>query len=304
MALKAAALNHRELWITKGLYPGMTLPATLGCDGAGVIDAVGEGVDEALLGKAVVLYPGLDWGDDPRWPAASFGLLGMPGPGTIADHIVVGADDALAKPRHIDFAEAAALPLALLTAWRGLVTKAELRPGETVLITGVGGGVASAALQIAMAMGANAFVTSGSDETLAKAVTLGARGGVNYTDENWKKTLGKAAGGIDVVFDGAPATSYPAYGRSLNTGARVVVYGSTGGMAFQVNGPELFLKNIRIMGTNVGTRDELKAALAFVPEKSIVPAIDRRFPLDRARGALGHLEQGHAFGKVVIDIAD
>ncbi len=116
--------------------------------------------------------------------------------------------------------------------------------------------------------------------------------------------MGKATGGIDVVFDGAPASGYPAYGRSLNLGARVVVYGSTGGMTFQVNAPELFLKNIRLIGTNVGSRAELEAALAYVAEKGIVPGIDRRFPLDRAAEALAHLETGHAFGKVVIDIAD
>src|SRR5690606_28131332 len=111
----------------------------------------------------------------------------------------------------------------------------------------------------------------------------------------WKKALGKTSGGIDVVFDGAPASGYPAYGRSLNLGARVVVYGSTGGMAFQVNAPELFLKNIRLIGTNVGNRAELEAALAFVSDKGIVPAIDRRFPIDQAVEALHHLEDNHAF---------
>lgn len=304
VALKAAALNHRELWIAKGMYPGMTLPATMGCDGAGVVDAVGDGVDAGLIGREVVCYPGMNWGEDPRWPAPAFALLGMPGPGTVADAIVLAAEAVLAKPAHLDFAQAAALPLAVLTAWRGLVTKAELQAGEKVLITGVGGGVALAALQLAVAMGAEVYVTSGSDETIAKAVELGAKAGFNYKDEAWKKALGKTPGGIDVVFDGAPASGYPAYGRSLNLGARVVVYGSTGGMAFQVNAPELFLKNIRLIGTNVGNRAELEAALAFVSEKAIVPTIDRRFPIDQAVEALHHLEDNHAFGKVVIDIAD
>lgn len=301
--LKAAALNHRELWIAKGLYPGMALPATLGCDGAGVVDAVGEGVDKVLIGREVVLYPGLGWGDDPRWPAPAFALLGMPGPGTVADYIVLAADDILPKPAHLDFVHAAALPLAILTAWRGIVTKAELKTGEKLLITGIGGGVAAAALQLAVAMGAEVYVTSSSDETIGKAVALGAKAGFNYHDETWKKTLGKATGGIDVVFDGAPATGYPSYGRSLNLGARVVVYGSTGGMAFQVNAPELFLKNIRLMGTNVGNRAELEDALAFVSEHAIIPAIDRRFSLEEATQALAHLDASHGFGKVVIEIA-
>ncbi len=155
VALRAAALNHRELWITRGQYPGMVLPATLGADGAGVIDAVGQGVDAALIGQEVVLCPGLRWGNDPRYPAADFGLLGMPGPGTLADAIVVPAASAVAKPPHLDFAAAAAVPLAALTAWRGLVTKAALRPGEKLLVTGAGGGVATFAILLGLAMPAS-----------------------------------------------------------------------------------------------------------------------------------------------------
>src|SRR5277367_3534735 len=121
VAIKAAALNHRELWITRGQYPGMLpTPFTLGCDGAGVIEAVGAGVDENRIGEAVVLYPGLNWGPDPRFPAAAFGLLGMPGPGTIAEKISVPEANALPKPAHLSFGQAAAIALAGLTAWRGL----------------------------------------------------------------------------------------------------------------------------------------------------------------------------------------
>ena len=154
VSIRAAALNHRELWIGRGLYPGMKLPTTMGADGAGVVTSVGSGVDPARIGEEVVLYPGLQWGDDPRFPAAAFGLLGMPGPGTVAEQIAVPAASALPKPAHLDFLQAAALPLAGLTAWRGLVTKAELRAGERLLITGVGGGVAAQALGLAVAMGA------------------------------------------------------------------------------------------------------------------------------------------------------
>lgn len=304
VALRAAALNHREIWITKGMYPGMSLPATLGCDGAGIIDAVGTGVDASRIGEEVVLYPGLGWGEDPRWPDPAFALLGMPGPGTIAQYIVVEAGAALPRPTHLDLAHAAVLPLALLTAWRGLITKAGLKVGEAVLITGVGGGVAATALQIAVALGAKAYVTSGSDATLEQAVELGAVAGFNYRQDDWNKALGRTSGGIDVVFDGAPASGYAAYGRSLNVGARVVVYGSTGGMSFPVNAPELFLKNIAIMGTNVGNRDELIAALAFAQDHRIEPVIDRRFALAEAASALAYLETDHGFGKVLIDIAE
>lgn len=303
VALKAAALNHRELWIARGQYPGMTLPAILGADGAGVIDAVGPGVDPAWIGAAVLLYPGLRWGDDPDYPGPAFGLLGMPGPGTIAQFVCVPVASALPMPPHLDFAQAAALPLAGLTAWRGLVTKAGLRAGEKLLVTGVGGGVATFALLFGVAMGAEVFVTSGSDATLAKAAALGARAGFNYRDDQWRKALARQSGGIDVVFDGAPAASYAQYGRALAMGARVVLYGSTGGTDFSVNAPELFLKNLRLIGTNVGNPAEFAAMVACVAERGLTPAIDRHFSLAAAAEALAHLEQGHGFGKIIIDIA-
>lgn len=304
VALRAAALNHRELWIARGQYPGMTLPATMGCDGAGIVESVGAGVDPAMIGKPVVLYPGIGWGDDPRFPAAAFGLLGMPGPGTIADRIAVAASNIFAMPAHLDFASAAALPLAGLTAWRGLTTKAGLRAGERILITGIGGGVAAQALVLAKAMGAEVWVTSSSDETIAWAVAQGAAGGVNYKSEGWGKVLAKTAGPIDVAFDGAPAGGYPAYGRVLAMGARVVIYGSTGGMTFPASATELFLKNITITGSNVGNADEFAQMLKFVEAHRIAPMIERRFPLDQAVEALGYLETSHALGKVVIDVTE
>lgn len=302
VALRAAALNHRELWITRGQYPGMQLPCTLGCDGAGVIDAVGAGVSQSLLGTAVLLYPGLEWGEDPRWPAESFGLLGMPGPGTLAQSICVPAAHALPKPDYLSFEEGAAVPLAALTAWRGLITKAALVAGETVLITGVGGGVATFALQIAVASGAKALVTSGSTVTLERARELGAVAGFNYKDESWPKALRKATGGIDVVLDGAPATAYSGYSRSLKRGGRVVIYGSTGGAQFPCTAPELFLKNLTVVGTNVGTLQELRALLGFLEQNRIKPIIERICALREAGEALSHLERAHAMGKVVVSI--
>jgi zinc-binding alcohol dehydrogenase/oxidoreductase len=303
VALAAAALNHRELWITRGQYPGMQLPCTLGCDGAGVIDSVGEGVDSSRIGTAVILYPGLRWGPDARFPAADFGLLGMPGPGTLAQFICVPAENAVDKPAYLSFEEAAALPLAALTAWRGLVTKAALAAGESLLTTGVGGGVAMFALQIAVALGANVYVTSQNDETLQRATQLGARAGLNYKDEAWPKALRKAVGaGVDVVFDGAPAASYAGYSRALNRGARVVIYGSTAGGQFPCNAPELFLKNLNIMGTNVGTLAELRLVLDLLQKHQIRPIIERTFALTEAAQALAHLDAAHSLGKVVVKI--
>ena len=302
VALKAAALNHRELWIARGQYPGMQLPCILGCDGAGVVESVGAVVDAAMMGREVMIYPGLDWGADPRFPAPTFGLLGMPGPGTAAERICVAAASVVDKPAFLSFEQAAAIPLAAVTAWRALTTKAKLSPHDRVLITGVGGGVATFALKFAVASGAVPFVTSGSADTLALAKGLGAAGGFDYKDPELRKSIAKTPGGIDVVIDGAPASSFASYGRALNMGARVVVYGSTGGMQFQVTATDLFLRNVSVIGTNVGNLREFLDMIAFVERHRIEPAIDRSFNLEGAADALAYFESSHRFGKIVICI--
>jgi NADPH:quinone reductase-like Zn-dependent oxidoreductase len=301
--LRASALNHRELWIVQGQYPGMRLPCTMGCDGSGIIESLGSKCSGLEAGVEVALYPGLKWGGNPDFPASEFGLLGMPGPGTIAEYICVPAENAVVKPSSLTFEEAAATGLAGLTAWRALITKARLRAGERVLITGIGGGVATFALHFAVALGATVFVSSGSAATLEKARESGAAAGFNYNDADWRKSVAKVTGGgIDVVIDGAPAASYANYSRALTMGARIVVYGSTGGAPFTVNAPELFLKNLALMGTNVGNLEEYKAMLAFVEEHGVRPAIDRSFAFAEAANALQYLATGHRFGKVTITL--
>lgn len=304
VALKSAALNHRELWISRGLYPGMKLPAIMGADGAGIVDAVGEGVDAGLVGKEVVLYPCSHWGDNPDYPSDEFGCLGMPYAGTFADYICVPADTVSDKPAGFSFAEAAGVPLAGLTAWRGLTVKAGLKAGDKILITGIGGGVAVWALTFAVAMGAEVYVTSSSQEKIDQAIAMGAKGGVNYKEEKWGKALGKLSGGIDVVFDGAPTGATKAYTRALNMGARVVIYGSTGGMSFEVPVPDFFLKHATIYGTALGTVEDFKGMMAFVAEKNLKPVIEKTFPLEEATDAMVHLEEAHQLGKVIISIAD
>jgi NADPH:quinone reductase-like Zn-dependent oxidoreductase len=302
IALKAAALNHRELWIARGQYPGMQLPCILGCDGAGVVESVGDGVDAGMIGREVMIYPGLGWGADPRFPAPGFGLLGMPGPGTVAERICVPAASAVDKPGFLTFAQAAAIPLAALTAWRALTTKAGLSSRDRVLITGIGGGVATFALKFAVASGAVCFVTSGLPETLALAQGLGAAGGFDYKDPELRKNIARTTGGIDVIIDGAPASSFASYVRALNMGARVVIYGSTGGMQFQVTATDLFLRNVSVVGTNVGNLQEFRDMLAFIERRQIEPAIDRTFSMDAAAEALGYFESSRRFGKIVITI--
>jgi NADPH:quinone reductase-like Zn-dependent oxidoreductase len=302
VALRAASLNYRELWISRGQYPGMKLPSGLGADGAGVIDAVGEGVDSVNIGREVVLYPGLGWGDNPNYPAKQFALYGMPLPGTLAQYICVPLANAFNKPAALSFEEAACLPTAGLTAWRAITVKAKLAAGEHVLITGIGGGVATSACAFAIASGAKVFVTSSSEEKIRRAEQLGASGGVVYTQEKWGKALAKLSGGVDVVIDGAPAHSLSQYIRALNMGARVVIYGSTGGVDAQFSTPDLFLRHATMLGTAMGTLNDFGTMLAFVATKQLRPVIDQRFTLDRARDALLGLESNHGMGKVVVTI--
>lgn len=302
IALKAAALNHRELWVSIGQYPGMQLPSTLGADGAGIVDAVGEGADASLQGERVVFYPAANWGPSPDYPAPEFGCLGMPYPGTLAEYICVPAETVFKIPASLSFGEAAAWPLAGLTAWRCLTVKADVKPGDKVLITGIGGGVAMAALSFAVAKGAEVYVTSGSQEKIDYAVSLGAKGGVVYKEEKWGKPLAKLSGGIDVVIDGAPAVSFSQYVRCLKMGARVVIYGPTGGANFEVPAPELFFRHATIYGSAMGTPADFHEMMAFVAEHQLKMAIDKEFTLDNAVDALVYLQKEHHIGKVVVNI--
>lgn len=302
IAIKAASINHRELWIPRGQYPGMQLPATLGCDGAGVVDMLGQGVTGAALGDEVVIYPGRDWGPSRRTPGKGFGLLGMPHPGTIAEYICAPVESLAPKPGFMSFEEAAATPLTGLTAWRALMVKGELQAGETVLIIGVGGGVATFGLALAAAKGARVYVTGESEEVLERARQMGAKGGLNYNDPDWRKQVMKLTGGIDVVLDGAPAPSFANYVRSINPGARIVIYGSTAGNSFQVNATDIFLRSAAILGSQVGDPQDFRDMLAFVGEHEIRPVIERRFPLAEAKEALLFLQNDHKFGKVVVTI--
>jgi zinc-binding alcohol dehydrogenase/oxidoreductase len=178
--LKYVSLNRRDVWITHGLYPGMKLPSILGADGAGEVVAVGDQVEGFKLGSSVVINPGLNWGENPEFSGPDFSILGMPRDGTYAQYVKVPYKNVNAKSNYLSWEEAAALPLAGLTAYRALITRGNLQKGETVLIPGIGSGVALFALQLAVAKGANVFVTSSSEEKIEKAKKLGAVGSVNY----------------------------------------------------------------------------------------------------------------------------
>ncbi|HNE29330.1 MAG TPA: zinc-binding dehydrogenase [Saprospiraceae bacterium] len=290
--VRAAALNHRDLFITQGLYAGIKFPTILGSDGAG-----------EYRGKAVVIDPSLDWGNDPSAQGRSFKVLGMPDDGTFAAQIAVVRSNVHPKPEHLNWEQAAALPLAGVTAWRALFTRCQLKAGERVLITGIGGGVALTALQMAVAAGAEVFVSSGSDEKIAKAVALGAKGGANYRLADWDKTLKKDAGGFDVVIDSAGGDGFGALLGLCNPGARIGVYGGTLGKINGLSPQPLFWKQVSILGSTMGTRLDFRRMLAFVSKHEIVPVIDSVFALSDGNEALKKMERGDQFGKIVLRIA-
>src|ERR1700759_5446226 len=205
----------------------------------------------------------------------------MPGPARIADFVCVPAANLAPKPAFLSFEEAAAVPLTGVTAWRALFFKGELAAGETVLIIGVGGGVATFALAFAVAKGAHAYVTGETDKILDAAKAMGAKGGLKYTDPDWRKKVQPLTGGVDVVVDGAPAPSFANYVRSLKPGARAVIYGSTAGNKFEVNAPDVFLRSASIVGSQVGDPQDFRDMLTFIGEKRVKPVLEKVFPLDQ-----------------------
>lgn len=301
--IHAGALNRRDFWITRGLYPAIKLPAILGSDGAGVIDKVGTGVDNNRIGEEVTIYPGFDWGDDPRVQSKNYRILGMPEQGTFAEYICVPPGNIHAKPAHLDWGQTAAFSLGALTAWRAVVTKAAIQPGDKVLITGIGGGVATTIMVFALAHGAKVYVTSGSDEKITRAQTLGARGGVNYRQDNWDAELKKLCGGVDAVFDGNVGSIFQSCLNILNPAGRYIIYGGTRGNPPEgINIARLFFNQFRIEGTTMGTPEEFAAMLAFVSDRKLKPVIDKTFPLEDAVAAHEYIGTGGQMGKVVLKI--
>lgn len=291
--LYAAALNRRDWWITKGQYAKIQLPVILGSDGAGV-----------FKGKAVVINPSIDWGDNPGFQGKSYRILGLPDNGTFAEQVAVPRKNIAPKPEHLNWEQAAALPLAGLTAYRALFTRSRLRRGERVLISGIGGGVALMAMQFALAAGAEVFVTSGSEEKIKRAVRMGAKGGANYRESDWDKRLKADAGGFDVVIDSAGGDGFAALLNLCNAGARIGVYGGSLGKINGLSPQILYWKQISILGSTMGTNAEFRRMLSFVSKHLITPVVDSVFALSDGNAALNRMSESGQFGKIVLKIRD
>jgi len=299
--LKTSALNRRDYWITIGMYPGMQFPSIAGSDGAGVIDAVGEGGDDTLIGDEVVVYPAREWGDDEDKFGPAFRVLGMPDQGTFAEYICVPAGDIYAKPEHLNWEQAAAIPLGGLTSWRAVVKHAEVQAGQKVLVTAAGSGVSTFAIQWALGLGAEVYVTSGSEEKINKVKSLGVTEGVSYRDEGFTRQLREMSGGFDAIIDSAGGDGLNALLATLNDAGRYVFFGSTLGNA--TNGLEmasLFFRHIRLQGTTMGSPQDFGAMINFVNDKKIEPLIHEIFPMEEAVAAHRLLENFSQTGKVVL----
>lgn len=301
--LKAAALNRRDVWIRRGRYAGITLPIILGSDGAGIVHVLGKSVDASLRGRPVVINPSLQWGTDPRVQSVDYKILGLPDNGTYAEYVTVAAENVVPKPDNLSFEEAGAVPLAALTAYRAVVTRANVRPGETVLVTGIGGGVASFILQMCLVRGAFGYVTSGSDAKLDKARMLGALGGANHGTTGWVKAIqDQTSGGPDVVIDSIGGEIFERCLELVRPGGRIVTFGATTGSARSIEVRRIFWKQLTILGTTMGTPEEFAKALEFYSVGTVKPVIDSEFPLADAASAHRRMESAEQFGKIVLRI--
>jgi NADPH:quinone reductase-like Zn-dependent oxidoreductase len=287
--IEAAALNWHDVLVRRGQY-GSALPHVPGADGAGI---------DVETGAQVVVIPSVHWGEDESAPGARWEILGDHRPGTYAELVSVPRDCLAPKPRGMSWEQAAALPLVGLTTFRALFTRGRLRAGERLLVLGAGGGVATMAVSLAAAVGATVYVTSSTDDKIARARELGAAGGVRYDDPAWPENATELAGGFDLVLDsvGTWAESL----RALRPGGRLVVLGASRSESAALAVRPFYFGQYDLLGTTMGSPRDF-AGLSRLLDEFVVPppVIDRAFPLDRAAEAHTHLESGSGFGKTVL----
>ena len=312
--IRAAALNHLDLFLTEGVK-GITLgfPHIVGTDGAGVIAAVGSEVSSVRPGDRVVINPGMSCGHCPLCERGEepfcrqFEILGEHRPGTAAELLLVPERNVERIPEDLPWPVAAAFPLSTLTAWRMLKTRAALEAGETVLIWGAGGGIALAALQIAKLLGARAIVTSSSDAKLARVREIGADVVFNHSDrspEEIARDVRKLTGtGVDIVVDSVGEKTWDASLRALRPGGRLVTCGATSGPEVGLDLRRLFWFQWSLLGSTMGTRREFAEVTALLRAGKLWPVVDSVVPLEDGRHAYERMSRGEQFGKLVIEVS-
>jgi len=307
--VRACALNHLDVWVRIGL-PGIKipLPHILGNDVAGVVRETGSLVTWVRAGDEVMLQPGVSCGHCAECLAGrdnmcdDYDIIGYRRDGGYGELLAVPGVNVIPKPKNLNWAEAAALPLVTLTAWHMLVTRAQVRPGEEVLVQAAGSGVGSLGIQIAKLHGARVIATAGSDEKLAKARELGADETINYSNDKWPKEVKRLTGGrgVDVVFEHTGAATWPGSILSLKRGGRLVTCGATSGFDAHTDLRHVFYRHLKILGSMMGSKADLLAAMKFIESGQIRAVIDRTLPLAEASKAHELMEDRAQFGKLVL----
>ncbi|HEX7177914.1 MAG TPA: zinc-binding dehydrogenase [Pyrinomonadaceae bacterium] len=307
--VRACALNHLDVWARGGL-PGVKipLPHILGNDIAGVVREAGELVDWVAPGDEVMLQPGVSCGHcheclrgaDNLCP--DYQILGYQRDGGYAELVAAPAVNCIPKPKHLSWEEAAALPLVTVTAWHMLVARAQLKPGEDVLIHAAGSGVGSIGIQVAKLLGARVIATASTEEKLEKARALGADELVNYTREDWPKEVRRLTGkkGVEVVFEHTGADTWPGSIQALARDGRLVTCGATSGYDARTDIRQVFYRHLSVLGSFMGSKSELLDAMRFVERGAIRAVVDRTLPLAEARRAHELMEDRAQFGKLVL----
>ena len=309
--VRAAALNRLDLWTLSGeLRIEHRFPHVLGADAAGEVAALGPGVTGLHRGQKVIVNPGVSCGACEFCRAGetslctTFRMLGEHLPGTFAEQVRVPAANLFPFPAHLSFSEAAALGVTHITAYRMLFTRGRLRPGEWVLVTGIGGGLAQSLLALARPVAGKVVVTSSSDAKLERAQGLGADAGVNYARDDVGKMVRSLTGkrGVDLAADSAGGEAVDACLRALRKGGRLVVAGATAGARPEIDLRRLFWNQLEIIGSTMGSMADVADMLRYVAGTGARPLIDRSFPLEEGRAALEYLSSGEQFGKVVLEV--
>lgn len=305
--VKATSVNYLDIWVRRGL-PGISLPHILGADVAGLVEKVGERVEGVKVGQRAIANPNLSCGKCEHCRAGqdslcvSYKILGEQVDGGYAEFVKLPGRNVIPLPEHVGFEEAAAATLVFMTAWRALISRAGLRPGEDILILGAGGGVATAAIQLAKLVGARVFVTASSEEKLQKAKELGADLLINYREVEFDKEIRRLTGkrGVDVVVDSIGAETWLRSLRSLAKNGRLITYGATSGANPQAELRLIFWNQLKIIGSTMASTKELHDVLKLLWAGKLKPVIHKVMPLREAAEAQRLLEERKAFGKVVL----
>ena len=293
--LKTAGLNHRDMFVVLSRHKPTDVPLIIGSDGAGVIDAVGEGVVNVQVGDEIMINPSLHWKVKSDAPPEGFDILGFPGHGTFAEQVIVPEENIVLKPQYLTWEEAGVFSLAALTAYRALVTKGQIRPGMKVLIPGIGSGVATFLLQFAKAMGAVVYVTSRSKDKCKKALELGADKAID-SNGDWEAALDSEK--MDLIIECVGAATFNKSLKQLRLGGTIVTFGASAGDLVQLNLRDFFYGQFKLLGSSMGSAEEFREMIQFVQDHRIKPVLDQMYTLEQYEQAFNRLEKAEQLGKI------